>query len=190
MRALAFLGLAASLGLACAPVVEVQTDPISQAIPVTSITLPSYVEIAIDLPPESQGDIHVEDVFADLTVRNPSRATSMRFSARVSLQGTATPETPFLFTEATKPSYFAQSVVVLGDKTYAANSSTPERLLGAPLIPALGKPRMWLIISNTVTSVGLGDVLPLEIRLENIVLHAVVTKSLAGVSGGLDTTGL
>lgn len=182
--------LAASLALACAPVVEVQTDPIDQAIPVTSVGAQSYVEIAIDLPPQSQGDIHVEDVYADLTVRNPSRGTSMRFSARVSLEGTATPEAPYLFTEINRPAYFARSVVVLGDKVYAAGTATPERLMGAPLIPALGKPRMWLIISNTVTSLGLGDLFPLEIRLENIVLHAVVTKSLAGVSGGLDVTGL
>jgi hypothetical protein len=180
----------APLALACAPVVEVQTDPISQAIPVTAVGLQSYVEIAIDLPPQSQGDIHVEDVSADLTVRNPSRGTNMRFSARVSLEGTATPETPYLFTELNRPAYFAQSVLVLGEKTYAAGSATPERLLGAPLIPALGSPRLWLIISNTVTSLGLGDVLPLEIRLEGIVLHAVVTKSLAGASGGLDATGL
>jgi hypothetical protein len=180
----------ALLAAACAPVVEVQTDPISQSIPVTSFGVQTFVELAIDLPPQSQGDVRVDDVSADLQVRNASRATGMLLEVRVSLEGTATPEVPFAFTQANKPDYFARSVALLGPKTYAAGTTTPEHVSGSALIPAIGKPTMWLIVSNTVNSAGLGDVLPLQIDLNQIVLHAVVTKSLAGVGGGLETTGL
>jgi hypothetical protein len=175
---------------ACAPVVEVQTDPINQSISVTSVGLQSYVEIAIDLPPQSQGDVEVNDVTADVQVQNGSRASSMLLELRVSLTGTATPQVPVIFTELNRPSYFASSVALLGPKTYAAGTTTPEHVQGAALIPAIGKPTLWLIVSNTVNSVGLGDALPLQVDLKQIVVHAVVTKSLAGAGGGLETTGL
>jgi hypothetical protein len=184
---------AASLALGCAPIVEVQTDPQSQSIPVTSLGVESYVEIAIDLPPQSQGaleDIDVQEVWADLQVHNPSNSTSMLFSFRVSLQGTATPQTPYVFTAVSRPSYFNAATVLLGPKTYAAGSTTTERITGTSLVPALGRPRIWLIVSNTVNNLGLGEVLPLEIRLQNMVVHAVVQKSLGGLSGGLGPTGL
>lgn len=189
MNARTLLLPAAAL-LACAPVVEVQTDPISQSIPVTSVGLQSYVEIAVDLPPQSQGDVQVNDVTADLQVQNASRASSMLLELRVSLAGTATPNVPFAFTELNRPSYFPSSVALLGPKTYAAGSLTPEHVQGAALIPAIGKPRLWLIVSNTVNSVGFGDALPLQADLKQIVVHAVVTKSLAGAGGGLETTGM
>lgn len=175
---------------ACAPVVEVQTDPLSETIPVTSVGLQSYVEIAIDLPPQSQGDVQVNDVTADLQVHNASRASNMLLELRVSLTGTATPQVPFAFTELNRPAYFPSSVALLGPKTYAAGTTTPEHVQGAGLIPAIGKPRLWLIVSNTVNSVGLGDALPLQANLNEVVVHAVVTKSLAGAGGGLETTGL
>jgi len=182
--------LPAAALLACAPVVQVQTDPISQSIPVTSVGLQSYVELAIDLPPQSQGDVEVDDVSADLQVQNGSRASGMLLELRVSLTGTATSKTPFAFTELNRPSYFPTSVALLGPKTYAAGTTTPEHVVGNALIPAIGKPTLWLIVSNTVNSVGLGDALPLQVNLQNIVLHAKVTKSLAGAGGGLETTGL
>ena len=182
--------LPAVLLLACAPVVEVQTEPINQSIPVTSVGLQSYAEIAIDLPPQSQGDVQVNDVTADVQIQNASRASSMLLELRVSLTGTATPQVPFAFTELNRPAYFASSVALLGPKTYAAGSTTPEHVQGAALIPAIGKPRLWLIVSNTVNSVGLGDALPLQADLKQIVVHAVVTKSLAGAGGGLETTGI
>jgi hypothetical protein len=172
------------LAFACAPVVEVQTDPINQSIPVTSVGLQSYVEIAIPLPPQSQGDVLVNDVTADLQVQNGSRASNMLLELRVSLTGTATPEVPFAFTELNRPSYFASSVALLGPKTYAAGTTTPEHVQGAALIPAIGKPTLWLIVSNTVNGVGLGDALPLQADLKQIVVHAEVTKSLAGAGGG------
>jgi len=178
------------LAAACAPVVEVQTDPLSQSIPVTSLGVQTFVELAIPLPPQSQGDVRVDDVFADLQIRNPSRATSMLLEVRVSLEGTATPEVPFAFSQANKPDYFARSVALLGPKTYAAGSTTPERVSGAALIPAIGEPTLWLIVSNTVNNIGLGEALPLQVDLNQIVLHAVVTKSLAGIGGGLEATGL
>jgi hypothetical protein len=137
------------------------------------------------------GDVEVNDVSADLQVHNASRATNMLLELRVSLTGTATPQVPFAFTEVNRPSYFANSVAVLGPKTYAGGSTTPEHIEGAALIPAIGTPRLWLIVSNTVTSVGLGDSLSsLQANLNQVVLHAVVTKSLAGAGGGLETTGL
>jgi hypothetical protein len=176
--------------LACAPVVEVQTDPVEEAIPVTSVGLQSYVELAIDLPPQSQGDVRVDDVTADLQVQNTARASNMLLELRVSLTGTATPDVPFAFTELNRPAYFASSVALLGPKTYAAGTTTPEHIEGAALIPAIGKPRLWLIVSNTVNNVGLGDALPLQAALKEVILHAVVTKSLAGAGGGLETTGI
>lgn len=182
--------LAALAAAACAPVVEVQTDPLSQAIPVTSLGLQTFVELAIELPPQSQGDVQVDDVYADLQVHNASRATSMLLELRVSLEGTAKPEAPFAFTELNKPAYFSRSVALLGPKSYAAGATVPEHVAGAALIPAIGKPVLWLIVSNTVNNVGLGDVLPLQVSLNQVVLHAVVTKSLAGIGGGLETTGL
>jgi len=184
------VALALALAAACAPIVEVETDPIAQTIPVTSVGFQAYVELAIDMPPQSQGDVRVEDVFANLQVHNASRASNMLIEMRVSVQGTAAPGTPFAFTQANRPPYFPTSVAVLGPKTYAAGTTTPEHIAGAPLIPIIGEPRIWLIVSNTVTSVGLGDVLPLQADLNQIVLHAVVTKSLAGVGGGLEATGL
>ena len=191
MNAPRTLALAALLATGCAPVVEVQTDPVNQSIPITGVGVQSYVELAIDLPPQSQGDVEVNDVSADLQVHNASRATSMLLELRVSLTGTATPQVPFPFTEVNRPSYFATSVAVLGPKTYAGGTTTPEHIEGAALIPAIGKPRLWLIVSNTVTSVGLGDSLSsLQANLNQVVLHAVVTKSLAGAGGGLETTGL
>jgi hypothetical protein len=175
----------------CAPVVEVQTDPVSQSVPITSVGVQSYVELAIDLPPQSQGDVQVNDVSADLQVHNGSRGTNMLLELRVSLTGTATSKTPYVFTEVNRPSYFASSVALLGPKTYSAGTTTPEHVEGAALIKAIGKPTLWLIVSNTVQSVGLGDSLSsLQVDLNQVVLHAVVTKSLAGAGGGLETTGL
>lgn len=192
MNAPHLLAAAALLAAAgCTPVVEVQTDPVSQSIPVTSVGVQSYVELAIDLPPQSQGDVHVEDVYADLQVLNASRATNMLLELRVSLTGNAKPQVPFAFTEVNRPPYFATSVALLGPKSYAGGTTTPERIQGAGLIPAIGKPTLWLIVSNTVTSVGLGDsISSLQLNLNQVVLHAVVTKSLAGAGGGLETTGL
>lgn len=187
---LRFALLAALLASACAPLVEVQTEPFDQSIPVTGLGVPAYVEVAIDLPPQSQGDVAVMQVTADVRVQNPSAASSMLVELRVSLDGTATPELPFVFTQANRPAYYDSSVLLLGPKTYAAGSSTPERISGAGLIPAIGRPRMYLIVTNTVNNLGLGDLLPLQINLNGIIVNAVVTKSLGGLNGGLETTGI
>ena len=51
---------------------------------------------------------------------------------------------------------------------------------------AAGKPRIWLIVNNTVRRVGLGtDTLPVNILLENIVFRAHVTKPFPGIGGGM-----
>ena len=181
---------AALAAAACAPVVEVQTDPVSQSIPVTSLGVQSYVELAIDLPPQSQGDVEVENVSADLQIHNSSRASTMLLELRVSLQGTATPGVPFVFTEVNRPAYYAGAIPVLGPRSYNANSTTPEHIDATPLAQAIGRPRIWLIVSNTITSLGLGDVLPLQANLNQIVVRAVVTKSLAGAGGGIEATGM
>jgi hypothetical protein len=55
---------------------------------------------------------------------------------------------------------------------------------------ASGKPRIWIIVSNTVTSSGIGDPLPLELRLEDMVLHAIVSKPFEGLEGALGPSGL
>ena len=56
---------------------------------------------------------------------------------------------------------------------------------------AAGKPRIWLIVNNTVKRLGIGtDTLPVNIQLKNITFHAVVTKPFPNVGGGLEVGGL
>ncbi|HVE85244.1 MAG TPA: hypothetical protein VND93_20470 [Myxococcales bacterium] len=190
LNAARLLPLAVLAAAACAPVVQVQTDPVNQSIPVTSVGVQAYVEVAIDLPPESQGDVLVNQALLDVQVQNASRSAKMLVELRASLQGTATPETPYAFTEANRPAYFANSIAVLAPKSYDAGATVQEHVDATPLRDAIGKPRLWLIVANTVTSVGFGEVFPLQINLNQIILHATVTKSLAGAGGALETTGM
>jgi hypothetical protein len=177
---------------ACSAQVDVQTEPFTQAVPVTSIGADVYAEVAIDLPEEAQGtDLLVRDVSADLVVVNPTRALSLQASARLSLQGRATPDAPVLYTNANRPPYFDQSTVLLEPRTFSPGQRVPVRIEGAALTRAIGQPRIWLIVSNTVTSLGIGaDRLPVEIRLEDIVLRATVEKDFPGLGGALEVGGL
>jgi hypothetical protein len=177
---------------ACSAEVAVQTEPFTQAVPVTSIGPPVYAEVAIDLPEEAQGtDIVVKEVAADLVVVNPTRNLSLTASARLSRQGQATPAAPVLYSEANKPAYFAESTVLLPPQTYQPGQRVPVVITGPALVEAIGQPRIWLIVSNAVTQVGVGlDTLPVEIRLENIQLRAVVTKDFPGLGGALEVGGL
>ncbi len=177
---------------ACSAEVAVETEPFNQAVPITSLGPPVYAEVAIDLPEEAQGtEITVKEVAADLVVVNPTRNLSLTASARLSLQGQATPETPVLYSEANKPAYFGQATVLLQEAEYRPGQRVPVTITGPALVAAIGQPRLWLIVSNAVTQVGVGlDTLPVEIRLENIRLRAVVTKDFPGLGGALEVGGL
>jgi hypothetical protein len=185
-RALLPLCLALLLS-ACSAEVDVQTEPFTQAVPVTSIGVPVYFEVAIDLPEEAQGtDLTVRDVSADLVVVNPARGVTMEASARLSLRGTATPDSPYPFTNANRPAYFEQATVLLAPRTFRPGERVPVRIEGTALTQAI-----WLIVSNTITNLALGaDTPPVEIRMENIVLRATVEKDFPGLGGALEVGGL
>jgi hypothetical protein len=193
MKRAALLCLASLLS-ACSAVVDVQTEPMNVSIPVTSIGVPAYAEVAIDLPEEAQAqaqNLTVDDVSADLVVVNPSRGLSLQVSARLSLEGTATPDKPVLYSDANLPPYFAKASVLLAPKTYSPNTRVPESITGPALVQAIGRPRIWVIVANTVTRVGLNtDPTIPDIRLENITLHATVTKDFPGLGGALEVGGL
>jgi hypothetical protein len=176
---------------ACSAEVAVDTPPVSQSIPITSVLEPVYVEVAVDLPEATQGlDVTVKEITADLTVRNPSQAFTLETSARLSLTGNATPDKPSFYSKNTLPAYYATSDELLAPRTFAPNSSTPVHITSPALAKAIGQPRIWVIVSNTVTRAGIGGALPLQIDLENIVLHALVSKPFRGLDGALGPGGL
>ena len=177
---------------ACSAEVDVETEPFNQDVTVTSIAAPVYAEVAIDLPEEAQGtDLTVRDVSADFVVVNPTRGLSLQVSARLSLQGTATPDAPVLYTNANLPAYFSQATVLLEPRTFAPGERLPVRIEGPALTQAIGRQRIWLIVSNTVTRLGIGaDTPPVEIRLEDIILRATVEKDFPGLGGALEVGGL
>lgn len=176
---------------ACSAEVAVQTEPMSATIPITSVLKPTFVEVAVDLPPETQGlDVTVNDVGAVLTVVNPSQAFTLETSARLSLTGSATPDSPVFYTENNLPPYYATAEVLLPPSTFKPNTKTPVTIDSPTLAKAIGKKRLWVIVSNTVTSASIGGALPLEIQLQNIVLHAEVTKPFRGLDGLLGVGGL
>jgi hypothetical protein len=190
MKRTSLAALTALLLSGCSALVEVQTEPVDQSVQVTSLGVPVYLELAIDLPTVAQGDIVVIEVSGTLTVANPAAQTSMALEIRVSTQGTATPGVPVLYTSANTPAYFSQASIVLPSKTYAPNSQTPETIQNPALAQAVGNPRLWIIASNLVTNLGLFDSLPLELQLNDIVVRAVVEKSFEGLSGGVPLSGL
>lgn len=194
-RSLVFAFAAGALLAGCGVTVEVQTDPVSQEIPVTSLGVPAYAEIAVDIPPEARGDITIREISGTVTIVNPAPGTDMNLSLRLSTQGTATPDTPYLFTAANKPAYYDTAIALLGPKVYTRNSRTLETIPArtediTAFASAVRNERIWLIVGNTITSAGLGDVLPLKIRLEGLVVRVVVDKSLQGLSNGMDVAGL
>lgn len=177
---------------ACSAEVDVATEPIDQSVPLTSILEPVYAEIALDIPEEAQGDVTVHAVAADLTVVNPTRALTLEMGLRISLEGQATPGTPVLYTDRNLPAYFSRASVVLPTQAFAPGARVPVHTENPVLKEAVGKPRIWIIVNNTVRRVGLGgaDTLPVNIRLEDIVFSATVTKPFPGVGGGLEVGGL
>jgi hypothetical protein len=183
--------LCALLLSACSAEVAVETPPQSQAIPVTSIGDPVYAEVAVDLPPETQGlDVIVKDVHATLTMVNPSQAFTLDTSVRLSFTGTAEPNKPILYSEQNKPAYYASAEELMPRRSFAPNSRTPVTLSSPGLVKVIGKERIWIIVSNTVTRATIGGVLPLEIQLQDAVLHATVSKSFNGLEGALGVGGL
>jgi hypothetical protein len=173
----------------CSAEVYVETPPLDPvAIPVTSFFQDVYVEVAIDMPPETQGDITVLDVGADLVVVNPSRGLTLSAEAVVSTQGEATPDLPRV--TLTPPPYYSQASVLLARQSFAPNSRTPMTITSPGLANAVGSKRIWIIVSNTVSRTSIGDALPLELRLEDIVLKATVTKPFDGLGGALPVGGL
>ncbi len=182
----------ALLAASCGVAVEVQTDPTSVDIPVTSVGTNVYAEVAVDIPSASLGDIVVEELSGDLAIRNLTKETTMNLSLRITTVGDATPEVPRFYSEANLPKGFNQSIVLVQPKSYAPGTSTPEHISLDPNARKLllSTRRIYLIVSNTVTRAGIGDLPPYNIRLENATLHARVSKSLQSATGGLDLTGL
>ncbi len=176
---------------ACSAEVAVDTPPTSATIPILSVLEPAYVEVAVDLPEETQGlNVTVNSISADVNVFNPSASFTLETSAKLSLTGTATPGSPKFYTRNNLPPYYATAEELLPPRTFAPNTRTPVTITAPGLAKAVGQPRMWIIVSNTVTRAGIGGALPLEIRLEDIILHAVVTKSFSGLEGVLSIGGL
>lgn len=177
---------------ACSAEITVDTDPMSVTVPVTSVLQPVYAEVAVDLPKETQGlDVTVNSLTADLTVYNPSATFTLNTSARLSFTGTATPTEPVTYTNANLPAYYATATVLLASQDFKPKTTTPVTIpQSAGLEKVIGKQRIWIIVSNTVSNGGIGAVLPLEIQLNNIVLHADVTKNFGGLEGALSVGGL
>jgi len=170
----------------------VETPPQSQDIPITSVGKPAYAEVAVDLPPETQGlDVTVKEISATLTVHNPSDTFKLTTSARLSLQGTATPDKPVFYTDQNLPPYYANAEVLLAPREFAPGSRTPVTISSPTLVKAVGQKRIWVIVANTVTGFGgIGTTTDLKIQLENVVLHATITKSFNGLDGALGVGGL
>jgi hypothetical protein len=178
---------------ACSAEVSVDTPPQTVSIPVTSALEPVYVEVAVDMPQETQDlDVTVKEISADLTVFNPSRTFTLRSSARLSLKGNATPDKPLIYSGNNPPPYYATAEELLPQMNFAPGTRTPVNANSPTLAKAIGETRIWIIVSNTVTQTGggIGDPLPLELRLEDMILHAVVSKPFEGLEGALGPTGL
>ncbi len=177
---------------ACSAEVAVETPPQTQKVPITSVGKPAYAEVAVDLPPETQElDVTVKEISATLTVHNPSDAFDLTTSARLSLQGNATPGTPIFYTDQNLPPYYATAEVLMAPREFAPASRTPVTITSPTLAKAVGQKRIWVIVANTVTGLGgIGLPTELEIQLENIVLHVTLTKSFNGLDGALGVGGL
>ncbi|ATB29087.1 hypothetical protein [Melittangium boletus] len=194
MKRLSLALLCPLLLAACSAQMAVDSEPTNATIPITSIGDPVYVEVAVDLPDETQElDVLINDVSATFAVYNPSTMFTLETSAKVSLTGTAVPDEPlFYYSESQLPAYYATA----GDLLYPPRVFKPgERsdvsVTSPTLTQALGKQRVWIIVSNTITRAGIGtQPLPLEIRLENIVIHATVSKEFRGLEGLLGIGGL
>jgi len=179
---------------ACSAEVAVTTEPFDQSVPVTSLLEPVYAEVAIDVPNEAVGDVILREISANLTVFNPTKTLTLEAGVRLSLEGKATPEEPLLYTNNNRPAYFTTSDELLTTQAFAPGERKPVLIdyrQHPNLLKAVGQPRIWLIVNNTVKRLGIGtDALPVNILLEDITFHAVVTKPFPGVGGALEVGGL
>ncbi|MFP2931584.1 hypothetical protein ACLESO_41645 [Pyxidicoccus sp. 3LG] len=180
---------------ACSAEFVVETEPFDQTVPVTSLLQPVYAEVALDLPEETVNtqdlDIIVEEVSATLTVVNPSPTLTLRTSARLSFTGTATPEEPETYTDLDRPAYYNTAAEILPVRDFLPNTRTPLVVDTPALKQAIGKRRVWFIVSNTVVRSGIGaPQLPVNIELQDIVFQALATKPFPGLGGALEVGGL
>jgi hypothetical protein len=181
---------------ACSAEIEIQTEPLKPVVvPVTSILQPVYAEVALDLPEEAVNtqdlNIIVEQVSATLTVVNPSTTVTLRTSARLSFTGTAIPGQPKLYTDIDRPAYYNTAAEILPVRDFAPNTRTPVTIDTPALKEAIGRRRVWVIVSNTVVRSGIGaPVVPVNIRLEDVVFRALITKPFPGLGGALEVGGL
>ncbi|WP_254614131.1 hypothetical protein [Myxococcus sp. CA056] len=179
----------------CSAEIAIATEPFDVRVPVTSVLQPVYAEVALDLPEESVNtedlDLMVEQVAATLEVVNPSSSLTLRTAMRLSFTGQATPEDPVFYTDLNRPAYYAQAAEVLPSRNFAPTTRTAVRIDSPALKDAVGRRRVWFIVSNTVVRGDLGTPqLPVEILLEDIVFQAVLTKPFPGLGGALEVGGL
>jgi hypothetical protein len=181
---------------ACSAEIEIQTEPLKPVVvPVLSLLQPVYAEVALDLPEEAVNtqdlNIIVEQVSATLTVVNPSTTVTLRTSARLSFTGTAIPGQPKLYTDIDRPAYYNTAAEILPVRDFAPNTRTPVTIDTPALKEAIGRRRVWVIVSNTVVRSGIGaPVVPVDIRLEDVVFRALITKPFPGLGGALEVGGL
>ncbi|MCI0570281.1 MAG: hypothetical protein L0Y66_05990 [Myxococcaceae bacterium] len=203
MRALPLL-LVSSLGVlsACSIVVDVQTDPVDQAIPMTSIQTKVYGEVAVDIPAEARGDIvEITRLALEAVMVNPAAHSDLEFELLLSTEGQATPDQPSVYPGALAPAYVKRATVLVPVTTVRHGESLrvdiPNEQSNEQLLEAVTTaPRIWLIAANTLKPLSpldpdFGvDPLPLELRLEDIVVKAQVLKSFEGASGAQGALGL
>jgi hypothetical protein len=179
----------------CSAQIAIETEPFDQTVPVTSILEPVYAEVALDLPEESVNteelDIEIERISARLVVVNPSTTLTLRTSARLSFEGTATPDKPVVYSNANLPAYYSRASEILAVRDFTPSSRTPVTIDTPALREVIGRRRVWFIVSNTVVRSGIGTpVLPVQIQLEDIVFEALITKPFPGLGGALEVGGL
>jgi hypothetical protein len=194
MNRLALALLCLPLVAACSAEIALNSPPIDTTVPVTSAFEPTYVEVAIDLPEGTQGlDITVKEATASLTVVNPSKVFTLNASLRLSLTGTASPDQPpIIYTPRNLPPYYASSQELLSANFEPDSSREVLVPSSETFTQAVRQPRIWFIVSNTISKVGSIPVgaLPVEIQLKNAILHVTVGKEFRGLEGALGVGGL
>lgn len=176
---------------ACTSTVEVQTTPVDVSVPALSVGTDAYVEVAIDIPPHPQGDITIEQIEGAVKVVNPTLGTAMTFSLRLSTEGTATPETPAVFTPVTLPTYYSRAAVLLPVEQYAGGTQRDKKITASDALKeAIKHPRIWVIVGNKVSSLGLTDSLPVQLELQGLTFNVLATKGFGSIGGATEVTGL
>lgn len=189
---------AAALLCACGVEVDVESPPQDQSIPVTSFATPVYAEVAIDIPEEARSAaelVTVNLVRVTGQVVNPGARSRLALSLRLSTEGTAQPGTPKLYTNLDKPAYVDRATVLVPEQVFQPGTTTPIRVdsTQAPALrTVLSEERIYIIVSNTLTSTGVFpvDPLPYNLQLEDLVFRAEVEKRFEGITGAQGVFGL